>query len=103
MDRTTFLIILVVFYILLCYFFSLIGKKREIGKRRLFIISLFFTPVIGLAFFFGSQELKMNHYIEKKYKCERCKYVFSDYHDNCPFCEKEGVKHELSPVDQFMT
>jgi L-cystine uptake protein TcyP (sodium:dicarboxylate symporter family) len=103
MDKTTFLTLIIVFYILVCYLFSLAGKKREIGKRRLFWLSLFLTPVIGLAIFLGSQELKMNSYIEKKYKCERCGYVFSDYHENCPFCEKEGIQHELKPVNQFMT
>ena len=103
MDKTYLFSIIVIFYILVCYVFSFLGKNREIGKRRLFWVSLFLTPVIGLAIFLSSQDRKMKHYIEKKYKCERCGYVFTDFHENCPFCEKEGIKHELKPVNQFMT
>jgi len=83
--------------------FSFVGRKREIGKRRLFWVSLFLTPVIGLAIFIGSEQLKMKSYIEKKYNCGRCGYVFSDFHESCPFCEKEGIKHQLKLVNQFMT
>ncbi|MBL7105253.1 MAG: hypothetical protein ISS18_13065 [Bacteroidales bacterium] len=45
----------------------------------------------------------MIHYTERKFKCERCGYVFSEDYPNCPFCEKEGVNQELKPVDQIMT
>ncbi|RLD60594.1 MAG: hypothetical protein DRJ05_04405 [Bacteroidetes bacterium] len=103
MDSTYLLTAIIAAYIIICYFFSFLGKKREIGKRRLFWISIFLTPVIGLAIFLGSQDRKMNHYIEKKFKCERCGYVFTENFEHCPFCEKEGIKHGLKPVNQFMT
>lgn len=98
-----FLIGIVVGYIIIVYFFSRLGEYREIGSRRLFWISLFLTPILGLAFYISSQHRKMNMYTEERYKCDECGYVFSEKHDYCPFCEKEGKKHELKKIDMFMT
>lgn len=90
-------------YILIVYFFSLFGNSREIGSRRLFIVSLLLTPIMGLAFLLSSQEKKMIPYTEKSYKCERCGYIFSESYPHCPFCLKEGHEVELKPVTKFMT
>ncbi len=97
------LTVLILTYILVVYLFSLLGARREIGKRRLFWVSLFLTPVIGLAFFLSSQHRKLNMYTEQRYKCEECGYVFSEQHEHCPICEKEGHKHPLKPVNMYMT
>lgn len=79
------------------------GKQREIGQRRLFWVSLFLTPILGLGFLLASQERKMKIYKEESYKCERCGYIFSDAHTYCPLCEEEGIKRELKPVNKIMT
>ncbi|MCF8367640.1 MAG: hypothetical protein K9G76_01265 [Bacteroidales bacterium] len=97
------LIGIVVVYVLIAYLFSRLGKYREIGTRRLFILSLLLTPVIGIAFLASSQHRKLNLYTEERFKCEECGYVFSEEHDNCPFCEKEGKQSQLKPVSMFMT
>ena len=97
------LLAIIIVYIAFVYFFSRIGNRREIGSRRLFWISLFLTPILGLAFFISSQHRKMVMYTEKRYKCEECGYVFSEDHEICPFCEKEGKKNELKQVNMFMT
>lgn len=102
-EKHIFLIVAVVFYIIVVYLFSRLGRNREIGTRMLFLVSLFLTPILGLAFLLSSQERKMNPYTEVTYKCENCKYVFSEPLEYCPFCEKEGYKHKLKPVNKFMT
>lgn len=102
-EKHFLLLFIVVLYVVLVYFFSAIGKKREIGRWRLFWLSLFLTPLLGLAFFLNSQHQKINFYTEDRFKCESCGYVFSEYHDQCPFCEKEGKHCELTPVSMFMT
>ena len=102
-EKYLILTSLIILYIVIVFLFSRLGKTREIGPRRLFWISLFLTPVIGLAFFLSSGHRKIKPFTERKYKCERCGYVFSEELDCCPFCEKEGVHQELSPVKQFMT
>ncbi len=90
-------------YLLVVYLFSRIGDRREIGKRRLFWISLFLTPVLGFAFFISSQHKKLVLYTETRYKCEECGYVFTEDLQSCPFCEKEGKINALKEVDMFMT
>jgi len=102
-SKDYFLIGAVVVYVAIVYLFSRLGKRREIGTRSLFWLSFFLTPVMGLAFYLSSQYRKMNLYTEERYKCAECGYVFSEAHDYCPFCEKEGFKHELKKVDRLMT
>lgn len=97
------LIALILVYLVVVYLFALLGEKRDIGKRRLFVISLFLTPVIGLAFLLSSQHRKITMYKEERFKCDVCGYVFSEHHEYCPFCEKEGHKYELKPVNMVMT
>ena len=101
--KHVFLGVVIILYTIVVYLFSRLGKNREIGPRRLFLISFFLTPVMGLAFYFSSQERKMYTYTEKNYKCEKCGYTFSEYYDFCPFCEKEGHRHKLKPVSKLMT
>lgn len=102
-EKHVFLLIAVILYIIVVYLFSRLGKNREIGTRRLFLVSLFLTPVLGLAFLVSSHERKMNPYTEVTYKCDKCRYVFSEPFEYCPFCEKEGYKQKLKPVNKFMT
>jgi hypothetical protein len=104
MEEKHFLLLSFVFvYVVICYFFSIIGRKREIGRWRLFWLSIFFTPILGLGFFLTSQHPKIKFYHEDRFKCNECGYVFSEQHDCCPFCEKEGKHCELKPVSMFMT
>ena len=102
-EKHIILLSIIVCYVVFVYLFSRIGKRREIGPRRLFWISLFLTPLLGFAFFISSQQKKMIMYTEERYKCEECGYVFSEEHDCCPFCAKEGKKSELKQVNMFMT
>ncbi|MCB0805745.1 MAG: hypothetical protein KDC05_08085 [Bacteroidales bacterium] len=102
-EKYIWLLLIVAGYILFVYFFSRIGNKREIGSRRLFWLSLFLTPLLGFAFFISSHHRKMIPYTEERFKCEDCGYVFSEEHDYCPFCEKEGRLNALKQVDMFMT
>lgn len=102
-DRHYFLIGAFIVYVIIVFYFSKLGSKREIGRRRLFIISFFLTPILGLAFYLSSQHRKMNIYTEKRYKCENCGYVFSEPHKYCPFCEKEGHQYPLKKVTKYMT
>jgi hypothetical protein len=101
--KNIIVLVAIIIYLNLVYLFSKLGRTREIGTIRLFIISLFLTPVIGLAFFLGSNKRKMIIYKELSYKCDRCGFVFSDFHDNCPICEKEGQLIKLRETHKIMT
>jgi len=102
-SKDYFLIGAFIVYVVIVYLFSRIGKRREIGSQSLFWLSLFLTPIMGIAFYLNSQHKKMNLYTEERYKCNECGYVFSEPHEYCPFCAKEGFKYELTKVDRLMT
>jgi len=101
--KYVFIGVVLILYTIVVYLFSRLGKTREIGPRRLFLISFFLTPIMGLAFLLSSNERKMFTYHEQNYKCDKCGYTFSEPYDFCPFCEKEGRKHKLKPVNKIMT
>jgi hypothetical protein len=102
-EKHVLLGVILILYTIIVYWFSRFGKNREIGPRRLFLISFFLTPIMGLAFYFSSNERKLNPYTEQNYKCDNCGYTFAEEYDYCPFCEKEGRKHKLKPVNKLMT
>ncbi len=102
-QKHVIVLIALVLYTLVVYLFSRLGKTREIGQRRLFIISFFLTPIMGLAFYLSSIERKLNTYTEESYKCKRCGYVFSEDYHHCPFCEKDEQKVKLIRVNKLMT
>ena len=102
-QKHVIVLIALVLYTLIVYLFSRLGKTREIGSRRLFILSFLLTPVMGLAFYLSSAERKLNTYTEESYKCERCGYVFSESYRHCPFCEKDEHKIKLVRVKKIMT
>ena len=102
-ERHVFIGVVLILYTIVVYWFSRFGKNREIGPRRLFLISFFLTPIMGLAFYFSSNERKLNTYTEENYKCDKCGYTFSENYDYCPFCEKEGRRYKLKPVNKLMT
>ncbi len=97
------LIIAIVLYTLAVYLFSKLGKSREIGSFKLFLLSFFLTPVLGLAFYLSSTERKINLYKQESYQCDNCGYVFMDSHKYCPNCEKEGLKIQLRSVSKIMS
>lgn len=102
-QKHVVLIIVLVLYTLIVYLFSRLGKTKEIGSIRLFVISFFLTPVLGLAFYLSSSHRKLNTYTEASYKCDRCGYVFSEHYQHCPFCEKDDEKVKLVRVNKLMT
>lgn len=102
-SKYIFLIVALIFYTLIVYLFSRLGKMREIGPRRLFWLSFLLTPIMGLAFYISSQHRKIIPYTEPSYKCDRCGYIFSEFEQECPFCLKEGHHEKLNPVTKIMT
>jgi hypothetical protein len=102
-SKYIFLTVAILLYTIVVYLFSRLGKTREIGPTRLFWLSFLLTPILGLAFYLSSHERKIKPYNEPSYKCDRCGYVFSELHAECPFCIKEGYHEKLNPVTKIMT
>ena len=94
---------ILVIYVGASYLLSRHGDKKEIGKRRLLILSLALTPLIGFALYISSPHRKMYMYKEVFYKCNTCGYTFSEDHSSCPICQKDGIESQLVPKNKIMT
>ena len=46
---------------------------------------------------------KVKIYQEKRYKCRRCNYYFTESHEYCPNCATDGEKVKLRIVNVDMT
>ncbi len=94
---------IVVVYVLAAYYLSRLAESKEIGVKKLFILSLLLTPVIGVALYISSPHRKIFKYKEEFYKCKTCGYTFSEDHGDCPFCKKDGIDSKLVPTQKLMT
>lgn len=101
---TAELIFLLVFaYVLWAILLAFLARKKEIGSFRQLLISLFLTPVVGTLFYLGSGDRKMEIYQVTRYRCKRCKYVFTEEYTYCPYCQKDGYEVELEKTFKDMT
>jgi hypothetical protein len=94
--RIEFIIVLII-YIFVSVFLSIEGRRRNIGGLAIFFISIILTPVVGMIFLFTSPRKATGMHYVKQYRCKRCKFNFTEKHDYCPICEREGIKVELEP------
>lgn len=95
--------LLIVFYILLAFLFSYLGRKnKKFSQIKIFLISFFLTPITA-AFLIYYKKKEISRYNVYRYKCESCGFKFDEEHVYCPICEKEGRKAKLQAVAQIMT
>lgn len=80
------------FFVLVIAFF---GKDRTIGFFNALLISLLLTPVAGLIVVVNSQKLILYHIVQ--HNCPECGYSYSEPHDCCPMCQKDGKYVVLKP------
>lgn len=87
--------ILLSLYLLICILllFSAIGKK--INYLKVFLFSVFLTPIAGFWVILKENEKLAGIYIMVKYKCPECELEFTDDQEYCPICEKSGKQVRL--------
>jgi len=88
-------------YIALSILIASKSKNSNLSSSQLFLISFFFTPVVGAIFLITSK--KQFFYYVYQYKCPKCNYYFTEKHHNCPQCEEEGYRVHLTKVKKIMT
>ena len=49
-------IVLILIYILICYFVALIGENRKFGFWGYLFLSIFMTPILGILFVIASDK-----------------------------------------------
>jgi len=75
--------------------------KRKIKRIKLLFVSFFLTPLAGSVLVWVAD--KRIDYEVLRYKCPKCDFTFTEHHDHCPICEKEGAKNKLRVVKRVMT
>lgn len=86
------LIVFIAVYLLVTFFLTVIGIEKQNEGFKIFLISLVFTPIIGLYFLYRDRRkaTKINFY-----HCEDCAYVYPVKMTNCPICMEQGKKVKL--------
>lgn len=95
------LIIFITVYLVLSFYLAYLSYRKGINWFSTLLISLAFTPVAGFIRYQSAKPIKV--YKEARYKCRRCNYYFTEHHNHCPYCEKEGHKIPLKKVYVDMT
>lgn len=85
----------VITYLLLATGVAFLGKTRTLGFFFSLVISLLFTPIIGLIIVISSPKLILYHVVE--HECPECGFSYDKPHDSCPSCLKEGKYVILNP------
>jgi len=94
--NSEFIFITGIIYLFIVISVAKLGSARSCGGKKSFIISLFFTPVIGLIYTLSSSQkdtLKIIHY-----RCPTCGLEYTTRHSYCPSCEKEGKSSHLEKI-----
>lgn len=82
------MVYLIILYVVLAIGVAYLGQNRKIGFVQSFVLSLFLTPIIGIALVAHSD--KKITYFEFQYHCPRCGYNFTEEIEFCPYCSKNG-------------
>ncbi len=86
------LIILIATYLLVTFVLTVLGIEKQTEGLKIFFISLFLTPLVGLVYIYGkkAKSSKINYY-----HCHDCDYIYPVKMNNCPICMENGVKIKL--------
>lgn len=82
-------------YFLLIAVVTYTASNRKIGKFRVFLISLLFTPIAGIIAFRNSDRAEILRYT--RYRCPTCGVDFTEPMIDCPYCRRDGEITKLRP------
>lgn len=94
-DNEIFFIAIIV-YLFFVITVVKIGSERSCGGLKAFLVSLFFTPIIGLIYVLQHTQkdlLKIIHY-----RCPACGLEYTSRYRYCPSCEKDGKTNRLEKI-----
>jgi len=83
-------------YFALILLITAVASRKKVGRLRVFLISIFLTPLAGLFVYKLSEPAYLINLV--RYRCHRCGVDFTEPLNECPYCKREGVKTNLSPV-----
>jgi len=80
-------------YILFSVIISLLSLNKRIGFVESLLISLFLTPIVGLAIVLKTKNNILTSHYSMKHTCNTCGDVISQKEKECPSC---GTNVEFS-------
>ncbi len=87
------LVYFIAIYLLVTFILTLMGFDSKAEGVKVFIISLFLTPLAGIIFMLKQRRKSSSvHY----YYCHECDYIFPVKMSHCPMCQEAGKKVKLS-------
>ena len=90
------ILICIACYLALAATAAKLGSGKESGTGKVFLCSIFLTPIIGFAYALSSPRknvLKIIHY-----RCPSCGLEHTTQHEYCPTCRKEGKQRRLIKI-----
>jgi ribosomal protein L37E len=91
-----FIFISIIIYLLTIISVIKLGSERICGGLKAFIVSLFFTPLIGLIYVLRSSDRNTLRIIH--YRCRSCGLEYTSKHKYCPSCAKDGRSSHLEKI-----
>lgn len=95
-NNNEFIFITIIIYLLTIISVIKLGSERMCGGLKAFIVSLLFTPLIGLIYVLRSSDrntLRIVHY-----RCCTCGLEYTTKHHYCPSCAKDGKSSHLEKI-----
>lgn len=94
------LITLIAIYLVVTFVLTVVGIEKQDEGLKLFIISLFLTPLVGVIYYYSKKSRTSDI---QYYHCEECDYIYPVKMKHCPICAEKGIKVKLkkfhSPYD----
>jgi len=73
-----------------------LGSRKSCGGLKAFVVSLVFTPVVGLVYVLNHSQKDMLKIVH--YRCSSCGLEYTSKYRYCPSCEKDGKSNHLEKI-----
>ncbi len=86
------LIIIIGIYLVITFIITILGIEHSSEGYKIFLISLIFTPLVGLIYVLKERRraTKISYYY-----CDKCDYVYPVKMKYCPVCLEKSEKVKL--------
>lgn len=83
-------------YLVFVLILAIRAKEYRIKTIWVFLPALFLTPLAGLIALMLSEK---RHLVTlHRYACDRCGLEYTENHEHCPHCKKEGYEVKLRKI-----
>lgn len=86
------LVTLIAIYLIVTFVLTVMGIERQAEGFKLFVISLFLTPLVGVIYYYSKKNKSSDI---QYYHCAECEYIYPVKMKHCPMCAEQGIKVKL--------